>query len=149
MIEIRPSHGVSHHLTADHVRLDIIFGDARRLAAHDLPAARAAFADFAAGLERHIRVEEELLFPPFDARGAMSGPTRVMTHEHRRIQQLLEVGRAALASGDANGFAGAADELGALLEEHNLKEERILYPRSDGILSLEECAAVVAALARS
>ncbi len=124
---------VTDHMQADHERLDAILEEVREL------VATASFADaatrytaFAAGLRRHIEVEEQILFPLFEKLTGMTrGPTHVMRLEHGDIQRLLDAAHAALEVGN---LAGANDTLGALVEmlgAHNQKEERVLYPMID------------------
>jgi iron-sulfur cluster repair protein YtfE (RIC family) len=140
---------VSSLLGSDHERLDNLFADARRLAAAgELLRARAAFEPFAHGLARHLAVEEKLLFPTFDAHVPMRGPTTIMTNEHRSFEHLLTRARDALEAGDAARFDDAAAELSELLHAHNLKEERILYPRLDAALDPTARAELVARLQR-
>ncbi len=144
---VAPDHTVSRHLAADHARLDGLFDDAcSRVGAGDFSAALGLFHAFAHGLQRHIDVEERFLFPVFDARVGMHGPTAVMRHEHRAIQQLLPQAAAALQARDAGEFATAAAELAAILSAHNQKEERVIYPRTDGALDDAERAELVSAL---
>jgi hemerythrin superfamily protein len=69
-----------------------------------------------------------------------------MRHEHRAIEQLIARASASLAAADAALFATEAAELAAILEAHNLKEERILYPRTDATLDDNERAGLIAAL---
>ena len=69
-----------------------------------------------------------------------------MRREHRAIEQLLTRAAAALEARDGGAFATEAAELAVVLAAHNMKEERILYPRSDAALDESERAAVVAAL---
>lgn len=138
---------VAEGFGADHARLDVLFEDARRFGALGrFPSARSAFDEFVRGLERHITVEEQQLFPLFDDRAGMRGPTMVMRHEHRAIEQLLAKLDASLEAENAALFASEAAELAAILQAHNLKEERILYPRSDGVLDDAERAALLAAI---
>jgi regulator of cell morphogenesis and NO signaling len=138
---------VSRHLTADHARLDAMFDDAcTRVGAGDFIGAIGRFHAFSHGLQHHIDVEERFLFPVFDARVPMRGPTTVMRHEHRSIEQLLARAGASLRAHDAAQFATDAAELAALLQAHNLKEERVLYPRTDSALDDAERAELVTAL---
>jgi hemerythrin superfamily protein len=140
---------VATELTADHTRLDALFDDAcRSVGAKDFAPASAAFSEFARDLAHHIGVEERSLFPAFDARVHMPGPTTVMRQEHRALEKLLARAAASLEARDAARFATEAAELAAILSAHNMKEERILYPRCDAALDETERAAVVAALAR-
>ncbi|MGH7673776.1 MAG: hemerythrin domain-containing protein, partial [Gemmatimonadales bacterium] len=84
--------GLTQLLGLDHRRLDGILADAkRRLAAGDVARARVRFAEFRSGLERHIAMEEEIVFPAFEALSgaAGGGPTRVMRAEHAEIRRLM------------------------------------------------------------
>jgi hemerythrin-like domain-containing protein len=140
---------VTHGLTRDHAHLDVLFDDATRLAATgELDAAGRAFAEFARELDRHIDVEERILFPAFDACAHMPGPTTVMRHEHGALKKLVATAKAALAHGDVSAYASVAAELAALVHTHNMKEERVLYPRCDGALDAAARAEVLAALRR-
>ncbi|HXU72308.1 MAG TPA: hemerythrin domain-containing protein [Polyangia bacterium] len=140
---------ISLALSADHERLDRLFDDAcTRVGAGDFPGATMSFSEFARGLLHHIAVEERSLFPAFDARARMPGPTAVMCHEHRAIERSLALAADALTSLGASRFATEAAELSAILAAHNMKEERIIYPRSDAALDETERAAVLEALRR-
>jgi len=128
------------YLQADHRRLDGLMGGCRTLVASgDLAGARAAFTEFRQGLLRHIKIEEGLLFPEFEAASGMGpdgGPTGVMRYEHAEIIRLLDVIRDLLDGAEpAPGeFESVRSSLVALLHEHNLKEERILYPMTDRLV---------------
>src|SRR5690606_5731135 len=82
---------MSSVLAQDHRLCDEIFAEAERAAgAGEYPAAQALFARFSDAMERHMRFEEETLFPAFDsATGNDAGPTAVMRHEHRALRELL------------------------------------------------------------
>lgn len=127
---------VMGYLSTDHRRLDAIMEDCRKLAAlGDMAGASAKFNEFRGGLTRHISIEEELLFPEFEAATGLSegGPTGVMRHEHLEIRRLMEL-IIDLFSGPQPSpaeFESLRSALYALLHEHNVKEERILYPMTD------------------
>ncbi|TPW19463.1 MAG: hypothetical protein FD126_2661 [Elusimicrobia bacterium] len=132
----------------DHDRLDAHFGEFQRLKRTDFPAAKADFKAFMFGLRRHIVWEEEILFPVFEKATGMrdAGPTAVMRHEHvlikLRLDALHEKVRAADPDCDAE-----AQALLAVLKDHNMKEEQILYPAIDRMLAPGELAAVESAMA--
>jgi len=92
-------------------------------------------------LRRHIYLEETILFPPLRAAGLMM-PVMVMLREHGALWDAMTAIDAALA--DTSGDASTASvleqcrQLLALLEEHNTKEEPILYTRAD--LDLDEAS---------
>ncbi len=124
-------------LQDDHERLDAIVEDVRtRISKGAFVEARERFADFATGLRRHIHVEEQLLFPTFEAATGMKGhgPTVVMRAEHADIRRLLDEVTGALEKADVAAFEQSSDALVTLLAEHNQKEERVLYPMTDRAL---------------
>jgi regulator of cell morphogenesis and NO signaling len=139
------SREVGEALAWDHDRLDAIEKRAfDHLEAGDVDGARAAWNEFAVGLRRHIRFEEEILFPTFEARVGVSpeaGPTAVMRGEHRDIEALIEAVGRALGGDDAPLPLRA--ELHHVLGQHNLKEERVLYPVTDQVLAPAERDALV------
>lgn len=86
-------------------------------------------------LRRHIYAEEEFLFPPLREAGLVM-PILVMLREHGEMWHQMEALEQMVASGDeSEGIAAACDGLLTLLEQHNLKEEPIIYPQADITLS--------------
>jgi hemerythrin-like domain-containing protein len=87
-------------------------------------------------LRRHIYLEEEFLFPPLRAAG-MLPPVLVMLREHGEIWRILD----AIGALDLEGAGEQAREqctaLLAQLAAHNAKEEPIIYPQGDVVLSDE------------
>jgi len=102
----------------------------------DWPAAAAAFERFSAQMKAHFEAEENILFPAFEeATGMSQGPTRVMAMEHRQMNSLLAQLGTACAARDREGFEGTAETLLVLMQQHNMKEENILYPMCDQALA--------------
>jgi len=130
---------ILEQLGADHARCDDFFAQAEQAAAKgDWLSAQAAFSAFAAGMARHFAMEEEVLFPAFESRtGNTAGPTRVMRLEHDQMRGLLDALRQAVEHRDGQAYAGAAETLLVLMQQHNLKEEQILYPMCDRVLAGE------------
>jgi hemerythrin-like domain-containing protein len=126
-------------MSADHRQCDDRFVAAERFVAGGAWAeANAAFGDFCAAMLRHFDAEEAILFPAFEARTGMSmGPTRVMRGEHDQIRQLLAAAKVALDQRDADDYSGNAETLLIMMQQHNMKEENILYPMSDQHLANE------------
>ncbi|MFV0494897.1 hemerythrin domain-containing protein [Mycobacterium sp.] len=90
-----------------------------------------------AALRRHIYLEEVFLFPPIREAG-MVMPIFVMMREHGQMWATIDT-LGGLLAGDSDP-AGPADhaalrdtcgQLLAQLQEHNAKEEPIIYPRAD------------------
>lgn len=118
----------------DHRRLDVILAAAKQaLRAGDIARARTQFSEFRDGLERHIVVEEEVLFPAFESLTGVSesGPTQGMRLEHVELRKLMaEVAAELGRPGDESSTTPLA-ALTARIYAHNGKEERILYPGVD------------------
>jgi hemerythrin-like domain-containing protein len=130
---------VTGHLTADHRRLDSILEEVVRLAqAGDAAGALDRFQIFRAGLDRHIDVEEQLLFPMFEERsGVRTGPTLVMRSEHGSIRDAMKLIGTHLSDGALGSALAIVAQLTGLLERHNAKEEKILYPMSDRLAAAD------------
>jgi len=141
---------IAETMSRDHAACDEHFSAAEAaVAGGDLERAGSALAAFAAALERHLGVEESELFPAFESRTGMTeGPTAMMRIEHAEMRELLGQLRAALEAGDAGEFLGLADTLNVLLQQHNLKEEQVLYALLDEALG-DEAEHLLAALGSS
>ncbi len=120
-------------MTDDHRRCDDFFADAEQAVGKGhLEAAQAAFAHFCQATLAHFDSEEKTLFPTFEAKTGMTmGPTQVMRMEHGQMRALFEDARTALASGDTEEYLGIAETLLIMMQQHNMKEENILYPMCD------------------
>ena len=123
-----------------HSHCDELFVAAEE-AAHrkDWDATRAAVTRFATDTEAHFAAEEERLFPAFEhATGSAMGPTQMMRMEHAQMRGLLDQMSAAVTARDLDAYAGAAETLLVLMQQHNMKEENILYPMCDRALHGDE-----------
>ncbi|NJD25278.1 MAG: hemerythrin domain-containing protein [Betaproteobacteria bacterium] len=120
-------------MTDDHRHCDDLFADAEQAAGKgQLDVARAEFGHFRQAVLAHFAAEESTLFPAFEARTGMAmGPTRVMRMEHEQIRALLADAVDALAAADSEEFLGIAETLLIMMQQHNMKEENILYPMCD------------------
>ncbi len=104
---------------------------------------RAALTRSIAALRRHIYLEEEVLFPPLHAAGVVA-PIFVMLREHAQIWQALDSLESELS--DTGPPSDPAllllHQLGVQLEHHNMKEERVVYPPADDVLTADAAAQV-------
>ncbi len=126
-------------LTKDHQVCDQLFADAESaVAKSDLAAGRDAFARFRAAMERHVDAEERLLFPVFEERtGERLGPTEVMRREHKMMRDVIANMDAALAQQQGQRYLGLSETLLVLIQQHNVKEESVLYPMIDQLLNAD------------
>jgi hemerythrin-like domain-containing protein len=120
-----------------HKHCDDLFAAAEEFAhAGDWGACEGAAAKFSAELEAHFATEEQVLFPALaDATGMSGGPVAVMRMEHAQMRDLMTQMGNAVKDHDGNAFIGAADTLLILMQQHNMKEENILYPMCDNALA--------------
>lgn len=136
----------------EHDRLDGLLVEAtRQVEAGQLQHAKSLFRPFDEGLRRHIRLEEEVLFPAFEARTGVGpgGSLLPMRTEHRSIEAQLTRMRTALEVGDAAEYGEGLNHLHSMLGPHHLREEHVLCPTMDDLLSPTERLSVVDQLAGS
>lgn len=128
---------IGDFMMSDHRRCDEMLERAVEAgAAGDCDAAATAFETFHAAITRHIAWEEDLLFPPFEAATGMSGagPTQTMRVEHVQMRELFDQMKSALASRDVSRYRELCETLVGLLQQHNMKEEQMMYPMLDEVL---------------
>ena len=125
--QVEPAAGPSAFFTEDHRACDEAWAKVEEATdAEDASAAQAAFRAFDSATRRHLEVEERLLFPAFEAAtGMSSGPTTVMRMEHQRMRGVLD--QMAAAGGNLGALADLGDTLLMLTQQHNVKEEGMLY----------------------
>jgi len=130
---------IGSFMTDDHRRCDDFFAEAEQaVAAKNLPAAKAAFGHFRNAMQAHFDSEEKTLFPTFEAKtGMRMGPTQMMRMEHAQMRTLLDEAQDALTRDNAEEYVGLADTLLIMMQQHNMKEENILYPMCDQHLAGE------------
>jgi len=123
-----------HHKHCD----DLFVAAEEAVQSGDWAAAGSACDRLNAQMQAHFAAEEDMLFPAFEAAtGNSSGPTRVMRMEHEQMRPLLAELEQACAARDSETFSGIAETLLVLMQQHNMKEENILYPMCDQVLGPE------------
>jgi hemerythrin-like domain-containing protein len=130
---------IAETLTADHRRCDQLLALVETAAGGDNwdRIAREAQA-FERAMDRHFKFEEERLFPGLETAAPMaSGPTGVMRTEHRQMRQMLVDLLAASVARDRDECLGLLETLHLVIQQHNAKEEAILYPLADRALGSE------------
>lgn len=127
---------IASFLTEDHRACDALLAEAETAAqAGRWPETVAMLDRFAAAVRCHLDREEAILFPAFEqATGSRQGPTAVMRMEHEQVRAMLLQLDAAASSRDRGRFLGLAESLMVLVQQHNMKEEQILYPMCDQVL---------------
>jgi iron-sulfur cluster repair protein YtfE (RIC family) len=131
---------IAQYLTEEHRHCDKEYAKAEEaVVAGDWEKAKEYFQKFKEDTLLHFRKEEEVLFPVFEeTTGITMGPTQVMRHEHAQAKELLSRLEEAINSQDKDTFLSVGESLMILIQQHNMKEEQILYPMSDQHLDSEQ-----------
>ena len=123
-------------MSTDHTACDNEFARAEEAAlAGDWSKAEPAFNKFRDDMAHHFKMEEEVLFPELKAAGGPAGPVHVMLMEHAQIKELLKQMAEAVAQKNASSYGGLSETLLIVMQQHNHKEENILYGMADDILA--------------
>lgn len=132
----------SSYMGDDHHHCDELFAAAESAVEKgDWAGAAEAHERFLGGMQRHFAMEEEVLFPAFEeATGSNMGPTSVMRHEHEQMRQLFDEMTQAFDQQQVQDYLGASETLLILMQQHNAKEEQILYPMTDRMLEAQQAA---------
>lgn len=114
----------------DHRRCDAAWAALESAAdGGDAPTAVAAWREFIDAMQANLRREEEVLFPAFEGETGMTqGPTVVMRMEHEQMRAVLEQMRSAAQLGQWSQVLDYGDTLMMLVQQHNMKEEGVLFP---------------------
>ena len=131
---------ITEFMGDDHRRCDNIFAVAEEsVSKGDWSTAESNNQRFIDAIEHHFKIEEEMLFPRFEeVSGHTMGPTEVMRHEHKQMRQLFEQMNQAVAAQSVDDYLGASETLLILMQQHNAKEEQMLYPMTDQVLAGEQ-----------
>lgn len=120
----------------DHRVCDHLYTDAENaLAAKNSDEAKRLFGEFYRATNHHFDMEEHELFVTFEKRtGMVGGPTQMMRYEHQQLRAQLETMQKALNEGQYDDFFGIGESMMIMLQQHNMKEEQMLYPMIDRVL---------------
>ncbi len=124
---------ISQYFIPEHRECDTIFAEAEAAAAQgDFVKAKEKFLEFADETLLHFKKEEEDFFPLFEElTGSEQGPTMVMKHEHEQVRGLMGKMAQAIESEDKDAYLSLAESMMILLQQHNMKEEQMLYAMAD------------------
>lgn len=127
---------ITHAYAADHHRCDRLLAEAEGVAAgRDWTRIGVAAAALIAAMNRHFELEEESLFPALaQVFVVASNPIEVMRSEHAQMRGLLADLGESVANSDMDDYLGILETLHFVVQQHNYKEESVLYPMADGAL---------------
>ncbi|AFL72989.1 hemerythrin domain-containing protein [Thiocystis violascens] len=137
---------ITDSFTQDHHRCDhLLAATEASIGSGDWSAIEMAATALVDAMNRHFAVEEDVVFPAL-ARVFLvaENPIEIMCSEHAQMRQLFEELGDAVAARDKTAVLGLLETLHFLVQQHNYKEEGVLYPMADG--ALREQAAEMATL---
>jgi len=136
---------IAQYLTPEHRECDNLFARAESaVASGDFEFAKEEFLAFADETLLHFKKEEEVLFPIFEeATGSKQGPTMVMIHEHNQVRGLFGKMAEAVENRDKDAYLSLAESMMILLQQHNMKEEQMLYGMSDAMFDAAKLEEIV------
>jgi len=127
---------ITQYMRDEHRHCDDGFTDAEKAAIDgDFKKAEEQFIIFADDTLKHFKKEEELLFSTFEqVSGNREGPTRVMCFEHEQVRGLIGKMAEAIEKEDKDAYLSLAESMMILLQQHNMKEEQMLYAMCDRMI---------------
>lgn len=129
---------IREYLTNDHRRCDELFASMEDAANTSLGDAKQKTQEFIDASEHHFQMEERVMFEEFEQKTGMTeGPTAMMRHEHSQMRTLMQQLMEALESDNKDKFFGTSETLMILMQQHNMKEEQMLYTMAQQHLSEE------------
>lgn len=135
---------ISSFLTKDHRDCDEVFAQMENeVASENWTQANKKFEEFTGDLEHHFNMEEKVMFPAFEQRtGMMGGPTAMMRMEHEQMRSVVSQMRKDLDEKNKNHFFGLSESLMMIIQQHNMKEEQMLYAMADNHLGASSAQVV-------
>ena len=138
---------ISDHLASAHEHMERRLSALGELLARgDVQAAKELTSVLAMELLRHVKEEEEEVFPLLAARLLLAPRTVAMVREHRRIEALLSDLREAVAAGELVRGRRSAEDLLVMVEAHHRHEMAELYSWADVLLDPPSRARLVRAM---
>ncbi len=129
---------IKEYLTDDHRKCDAVFAQMEEKAGNSLAEAKELTTAFVADMEHHFQMEERVMFAEFETKTGMTqGPTTMMRQEHMQMRALMQQLLEAISDNNSNKFFGTSETLMILLQQHNMKEEQMLYTMAQQHLSAE------------
>jgi hemerythrin-like domain-containing protein len=132
--------GLAFFFEQDHRDCDARWADVEELLdAGDIELAQAAWQKYDASMRRHLAMEDKVLFPAFEARSdaTTASPVAALKLEHEQMEGLLDLIAEAIEAVDAEQAMDLGDTLLMLVQQHNAREEDMLYPEAEKLLAGE------------
>ncbi len=133
------SETISSFMTKNHRACDEEFAKLENtVASENWTEVEKVFESFSNDMQLHFDMEEKIIFPTFEEKsGMVGGPTQMMRIEHQQMLQIISQMKDAVDKKDKNHFFGLSETLMMTIQQHNMKEEQMLYRMIDVHLGTE------------
>ena len=130
---------IKEFMTKDHRDCDDTFAQMEQKAnSEGLAAAKELYTKMAQEIEHHFQMEERVIFPTFEEKTGMTeGPTQMMRMEHAQMRSLIQEIGEAIDNDDKDRFFGLTETMMIMVQQHNMKEEQMLYTMIQQHMSAE------------
>jgi hemerythrin-like domain-containing protein len=120
---------IKDFMTNDHRECDNLYAPLEEaISKEEWDKALELFVPFKDAMLRHFDMEEEVLFPRMEEFvGGGEGPIYVMKMEHSQIKSIINSLGEAIEAKDKRKALGYAETFMIMTQQHNMKEEQILY----------------------
>ena len=127
---------INTFMTNDHRECDAQFAQLENIVdSGNFEGATIMFEDFYVHMLHHFAMEEEVMFEEFNqCTGGGCNPTGIMIMEHDQMRNLMTQMKEAIQAKDKERFLGLSENLLFVMQQHNMKEEQIMYNLADDAL---------------
>ena len=124
---------IQEFMTHDHRECDNLYAPLEEaISKEEWDRALELYQPFKEAMLRHFAMEEEVLFPKMEEFiGSGEGPTYVMRMEHNQIRSIIDSLGEAINEKNRQKALGYGETFMIMTQQHNMKEEQILYPMTE------------------
>ena len=139
---------INQFMTEDHRDCDDQFAKLENIVDEGkFDEAKAMYDGFQSHMLRHFDMEEQVMFPQYqNCEGGHCDPTPVMIMEHEQMRKIFAQMNDAINENDKEKFLGQSETLLFTMQQHNMKEEQMMYNMADQSLNSEDIITQMKAL---
>ena len=131
---------INTFMSSDHKACDEQFANLENIVDEsNFDVAKMMFKEFEKHMLHHFDMEEKIMFPAYNnCEGGHCNPTGVMLMEHDQMRGLFTQMDEAIRENDKDRFLGFSENLLFIMQQHNMKEEQMMYNLADESLDSDD-----------
>ena len=139
---------INKFMSADHRACDEQFAYLENIIDQaNFEAGKNMFDEFYSHMIKHFDMEEKVMFPEFqNCENAHCDPTPVMIMEHDQMRAIFLQMENAIKEHNKEKFLGQSEALLFTMQQHNMKEEQMMYNFADEALDSNDIISKMKAL---